>query len=74
MEVAGDSKEKLSVFLENFLQEMPKAHLELLHSGSLSEHDREGLWSTALQLTDSTAVSCSAVILVNTVTDIYDTN
>lgn len=29
------SKERLSVFLENVRQEMPKAHLELLHSGSL---------------------------------------
>lgn len=28
------SKERLSVFLENVRQEMPKAHLELLHSGS----------------------------------------
>lgn len=28
-------KERLSVFLENVGQEMPKAHLELLHSGSL---------------------------------------
>lgn len=29
------SKERLSVFLENVRQEMPQAHLELLHSGSL---------------------------------------
>lgn len=29
------SKERLSVFLEKVRQEMPKAHLELLRSGSL---------------------------------------
>lgn len=28
------NRERLSVFLENVRQEMPKAHLELLHSGS----------------------------------------
>lgn len=34
-DVAEPSKERLSVFLEKVRQEMPKAHLELLHSGSL---------------------------------------
>lgn len=40
IELAGDSEEKLRVFLEIFLQEMPKAHLELLYSGSVCVTER----------------------------------